>query len=430
MKHLLYLVFLVVGTINAQIENKAAATKRTLILGAFIHIGNGITFENGALGMVGSKITVVKNALTYTVNRSEWDTIIQANGKHIYPGFVAPNSTLGLTEIDAVRATRDFDEVGYINPHVRSQIAFNTESKVVAATRTNGVLVTQSTPRGGLISGQSSLMHLFGWTWEDATIKANDGIHLNWPTLVMRKWNGESVDKSPSTSYHKDKANLIDFFKQAKAYLNSDTKSKQDIRFEACRNLFEGETRLYISVNELQEILDVVDFVKELAIKKPVIVGGYDAWRAAQVLKEYKIPVMLARVHSLPLRENDPIDLPFRLPYLLQQAGVQFCLQNEGDMEAMNARNIPFLAGTAMAYGLTEEQAIESVTYSSCKIMGIDKTHGSLEEGKTATLFISTGSALDMKTHNVEYFFINGEFLLPVNTQTDLKNKYEGKYKR
>lgn len=402
---------------------------RTLILGAQIHIGNGQFFENGAIGMVGNKITLVKNALSYTVNRTDWDTIIQADGKHIYPGFVAPNSTLGLTEIDAIRATRDFDEIGILNPHIRSQIAFNVESKVVATTRTNGVLITQSTPRGGVISGQSSLMFLGGWNWEDATVKANDGMHLNWPSLVSHKWNGSSVDKGVSAEYQKDRAEIVDFFKQAKAYLNAGKTDSPDLRFEACRNLFEGDMRLFINVNEMQEMLDVVDFVKELGVKKPVIIGGYDAWRIAQVLKEYKIPVMLSRLHSLPLRENDPIDLPYRLPFLLQEAGVQFCLQNEGDMEAMNARNLPFLAGTAMAYGLTEEQAVQCVSLSACKIMGIDASFGSLEVGKNATLFISSGSALDMKSHNVEFFYINGEKMLPVNTQTELYGKYSEKYK-
>ena len=139
---------------------------------------------------------------------------------------------------------------------------------------------------------------------------------------------------------------------------------------------------------------------------------------------------MLLRLHSLPEKEEDPIDLPYKLPALLQAGGVKFCLQNEGDMEAMNARNIPFLAGTAKSYGLTEEQAIQSVTLSSCEIMGISKEYGSIEEGKNATLFVSVGSALDMRTNNVTLALINGQFISLDNNQLELYRKYSEKYKK
>lgn len=109
-----------------------AQPRKILLENATVHIGNGQLFEKGLVGIIEGKITLVRNALAYTYNRDDWDTIIDLNGQHLYPGFVAPTSTLGLTEIDAVRATIDFQEVGTYNPHVRSLIAYNCESDVLA----------------------------------------------------------------------------------------------------------------------------------------------------------------------------------------------------------------------------------------------------------------------------------------------------------
>ena len=139
---------------------------------------------------------------------------------------------------------------------------------------------------------------------------------------------------------------------------------------------------------------------------------------------------MISRLHNLPHNEDDAIDLTYKLPYLLHEGGVKFCLQNEGDMEAMNSRNLPFLAGTAKAYGLTEEQAIQSVSLSSSEIIGISEKYGSIEIGKNATLFISEGNALDMRTNKISLVLINGEFVEINNRQKALFKKYSDKYRK
>jgi imidazolonepropionase-like amidohydrolase len=190
----------------------------------------------------------------------------------------------------------------------------------------------------------------------------------------------------------------------------------------------ESAARVYFHATELQQILDVIDFANKFNLKFPVIVGGYDAHLAGKRLKDAKIPVMLQRLHSLPENEEDAVDLPFKLPSLLQKEGIKFCLQNEGDMEVMHTRNLPFLAGTAMAYGLTEEEAIRSVSLSPCEILGIDKNFGSIEVGKSATLFVSKGSALDMRTNQISLILSNGKFISVRNFQTDLFDKYYKKY--
>ncbi len=421
---LLFVLF--AGNLHAQKE------KSILFTNAYLHVGNGETMESAAVGIVGDRITVVKNSLTYTPQPNQYDTIIDLKGQHMYPGLVAPNSTLGLTEIDAVRATLDFDEVGFLNPHVRALIAYNVESDVIATVRTNGVLITQITPRGGRITGSSSLMHLDGWNWEDAAVRADDGIHLNWPSSFPG-WD-KSVDgeeaKKRRNEYAENKQEVYNFFTMAKAYTEKKEHATPELRLEAMKGCLHGSKRLYIHASELQQLLDIIDFCREFKIPFPVIVGGYDSYLVTSQLRDAKIPVMLQRVHSLPENEGDPIDLPYRLPSILQAAGVQFCLQNEGDMEAMNARNIPFLAGHTTGFGLTREQALRSVSLSACEIMGIDKEYGSIEEGKKATLFISTGAALDMITNNVTSALMDGVWVDLNNRQKDLYMKYKKKYEQ
>lgn len=400
-----------------------AQQPRTLLVNGFLHVGNGETIPTAAIGVVGDKIVLVKNSLTYSVKRSDWDTIIDLKGQHVYPGFIAPNSTLGLTEVDAVRATRDFDEVGMFNPHVRSMIAYNVESAVIATVKTNGVLFCQVTPRGEMISGTSSVMHLDGWNWEDAVVKADDGIHVNWPSSVQTYQRGK-LNPQKHEKYEERKKELMEFFRLAKAYTGT---GEKDIRLEAMKEVFSGTKRVYFHANEIQQLLDIIEFKQLLGLAFPVIVGGYDSYLVLDRLKDAKIPVMLPRTHSLPELESDAIDLPYKLPSLLQQAGILFCLQNEGDMEAMNARNIPFLAGTAQAYGLTEEQAVASISLNAAKIMGMEKQIGSVEEGKKATLFVSKGNALDVLTNDVTLILVDGQFVSTRNRQTELYEKYKNK---
>jgi len=400
-----------------------------LLQNGFAHIGNGKIVNKSSIGIKNGKILFVKNALTYTVNKSEWDTIIDIKGKQVYPGFIAANSTIGLTEIDAVRATNDYREVGHINPHVRSLIAFNTDSKVLYTIRTNGILVCQPTPRGGLISGTSSVMAMEGWNWEDAVYKADDGIHINWPTKYYNTgWWAEPGVIKPNPNYKKTIEQLVTFFNSAKAYNAEYKTDNKDLKMEAMKSIFDGKQRVYFHVSFAPEMNDVIDFSRSFNLNYPVIVGGYDAHLLADRLKENKFSVMLENPHHLPHFEGDFPSINYELPFKLQQAGVLFCIQNSGSMEVMNTRNLPFIAGTAMAYGLTEEQAIAAVTLNAAKIMGIDNRIGSLEKGKDATLFISDGNALDMRTNNVILAYVKGNQIDLTNHQKQLSAKYHAKY--
>ena len=409
-----------------------AQTKSILLLNGTAHIGNGKVIENSAIGFKNGKLTLVADAAAIRINKGDYDTTISIAGKHVYPGIIAANSTLGLSEIDAVRATRDMADVGGYNPHIRSVIAFNSDSKIPPTVRTNGVLIAQVTPRGGVISGTSSILELDGWNWEDMAMKTDDGIHLNWPRMFKRDWEkNEDANEVPplkkSDDYEKQKNEMKKFFADAKAY-NESASAEKNLRLEAMKGIFSGSQSLFIHANYVKEIEDAVNFSKEMGVKKIVIVGGTDAWVVTDLLKENNVSVMVNRVHDLPNKADEDIDLPYKLPYLLQKAGVLFCLENSGDMEQIQSRNIPFLAGTACAYGLTKEEALAAITLNTAKILGIDSKAGSLEEGKDATLFVSTGDALDMKTNNVEWAFIRGKKLDLSNEQKALYEKYKTKY--
>ena len=177
--------------------NFAKADKPILFMGATAHLGNGETIKNSLISINNGKFEIVADATLIRIDPSAFDTIIKLDGKHIYPSFILPNTILGLNEINAVRASNDYKETGRVNPNVRSLIAYNTDSKVIPTVRSNGILIAQITPRGGLISGQSSIMHLDGRNWEDAVVKKDDGIHVNWPKSYYNTgWSFERRDFS------------------------------------------------------------------------------------------------------------------------------------------------------------------------------------------------------------------------------------------
>ncbi len=411
----------------SQVPSKEQS-KSILLINGTAHLGNGKIIENSALGLDKGKLILVEDFNAFQLTSVKFDTVINVSGKQIYPGLISVNSTLGLTEIDAVRATRDFNDVGEINPNIRSLTAFNAESSIIPTVRSNGVLLAQITPRGGLISGTSTIMELDAWNWEDAVYKMDDGIHLNWPEKIKEKESDEDSSQPKKIDKNNEQIFLLkEFFSNAKAYSVELNPKEKNLRFEAMRDIFTGKKTLFVHADLVKEIMQAINFGKEFEVKKLVIVGGYDAWLIPDFLKENNIPVMVRRVHELPIRNDEDLDLPYKIPFLLQKAGILFCLDNSGDMEAMNTRNLPFYAGTAAGYGLTKEQALMSVTLNTAKILGIEKTTGSLEAGKDATLFISTGDALDMKTNNVEIAFIRGKIIDLENHQKFLYRKYSEK---
>ena len=284
----------------AQTAVVTPSTKAILFKGGIAHLGNGRVIENSLIGIKDGKIILITDAATARIDGSVFDERITITGKHVYPGIIAPSSTIGLNELDAVRATNDFSEVGYINPHVRSLISYNTDSKIIPTIRTNGILLVQASPRGGLISGSSSIMKLDGWNWEDAVLKADDGIHLNWPEMNAPKIIRET-DQSYNErvkNYNTSISNVTNFFADAKAY-SQIVHDEKNIRFEAMKGIITGEKILYVHTNSLKDIIELIAFTKKFEIKKYVLVGARDAYLATAILKENNVPVILAMRMSI-----------------------------------------------------------------------------------------------------------------------------------
>lgn len=408
---------------NAQQTPAEKQSQIISIVGATAHIGNGQVIENSLIILENGKIKQVVSNQNSTVQPE--GQVIDAEGKHVYPGFIAPNSTLGLVEIDAVRATDDEDEVGSYLPHIRSLIAYNAESKIVESMRPNGILIGQITPRGGRISGTSSVVQFDAWNWEDAVVKADDGLHINWPRNFSYSWRNRSY--SPNKNYQKQVDELSTFFAKSKAY-HQKTSVETNTVYEAMVPVFEGDKRVFIHVDSEKGILDALGFKKEFGLEHMVIVGGSESHKVASQIKSADIAVLIQRIHKVPQFEGDDYDLPYKLPKLLNDAGILVGLENSGQMERMNARNLPFYAGTAVAYGLDKKEALKMITLNTAKILGIDSFAGSLEQGKDATLFISEGDALDMMGIKISHAFIQGREVSLETHQTELYKRYSKKY--
>jgi imidazolonepropionase-like amidohydrolase len=422
MRNTYILILLIIGTLaSAQKKNKFA------LINATAHLGNGTVIDKAFISVNNDKIEMCMSVVGYRPDYKMFDTVIDLEGKHIYPALINANNVLGLHDAYSVRATRDLQDVGYVNPHIRTLIAFNTDNKIVPTIKTNGILYTQVCPRGGLICGQSSIMALEGWNWEDAELKADDGVHVNFPQSISR--SGEDDDKALKV-YNENVAVLNDFMKNSQAYYVSGKADEKNLRFEAMRGVFSGEKRLYVHADKAKDILAAINFCKHYEIKYPVLVGVKEAAKVLKDLKASNIPVMVVRVHDLPDKNDDDIDAVYKLPAMLQKEGILFCLSTEGDteMEAMNSRNLPFLAGSAVAYGLTKEEALSAVTLNTAKIMGADKRIGSIEENKLASLVVSEGDILDMKSSIITHAFIAGKAVNLSNQQTELYLKYKNKY--
>lgn len=393
------------------------------IQGATAHLGDGTVMEDSIIIFEEGVITAISGPMGPVKGN-----IIDARGKHVYPGMIAPAKSLGLIEVNAVRASDDEDEMGDFIPNVRSIIAYNAESRVVESMRPNGVLLVQTTPQGGRISGTSSIVQLDAWNWEDAVVKMDDGIHMNWPNSFRRGrwWAGEERGWRPNKDYAKQTKAITDYVSSALTYGKTAPESVNEA-YQAMQGLFDGSKKLYVYTNGQREIIDAISQMKNAGVMHIVLVGGYEAYKATDFLKQHDIPVLVRQTHALPYLDDHDYDLPYKLPKLLTDAGILVGLQN-ASMSNFQTRNLAFYAGQVVGQGMDKEAALQLVTSNTARILGIDDTYGSLAVGKSATLFISEGDALDMRTNQLTHAFIDGRMISLETHQTELWKRYSKKY--
>lgn len=382
---------------------------------AVIHVGDGQVIKDGTIVFTNGKITSVGMDAPPASAK-----VIDCSGKQVYPGLIDANTDLGLNEIDAVRSTRDEYELGDINTEIRSLVAYNTDSKIINTVRSNGILLANVIPQGGIISGTSSVVQLDAWNWEDAVYKKDGGMHFRMPMLERAS---EKEEPQKEALQHIDEVRT--FFRQAKAYLEESTHEHTNLKFEAVRGLFDKTQVFYVHCELVKEIMIAVEFAKEFGFRT-VIIGGTDSWRIADYLKLNNIGVILNQMHTLPAFQDDDVADTYKTPYKLQQAGVLYCIADAD--EQSRYRNLPFDAGVAAGYGLTKEQALQAITLNAAKLLGIDDRTGTLQAGKDANIVVSDGDILDMRTSNIIYAFIQGRQINLDNKQKQLYRKYMTKY--
>ncbi|WP_086047951.1 amidohydrolase family protein [Hugenholtzia roseola] len=414
---------------SAQVPLPASPQQKAIVIqNVTLHDGKGNVLEKATLRFEEGRITQIETGEAATL--LEGAERIDGSGKHLYPALILPNTPLGLSELDAIRQSVDMAEVGALNPNVKAQVAFNVESDVVATMRPNGVLYAQITPRGELLGGNSALMALEGWHWEEATRKAEVGQHLYFPSSILPSgWWGEQGDFKPNAENRaKQIAELSQLFEEAAAYAQKKEKNlitEKNLKLESLTGLFTGEKTLFLHADWAKDIVESVLWAEKYQVKRIVVVGGSDAHKIIDFLKQHRISLILTRIFRLPTRIDDDYDLPFRLPAILAAAQIPFCLSYEGDMEVMGGRNLPFAAGMAVAYGLDKEAALRAITFEAAQILGVADDIGSIEVGKKASLLLVTGDLLDMQHSKIEAAFLEGRRLDLRDRQLLLQQKYE-----
>lgn len=383
-----------------------------------------IVFDRGKIVAVGTNVTIPQNA-----------DVIDGTGKHVYPGLMSPDTYIGLMEIGAVRASRDFAETGRINPNVRAEVAVNPESEIIPVTRANGITTFVTSPRGGLISGLSAVMMSDGWTWEEMTLKAPAALVVQWPLMtIARGWWVTKSEEEQKKDRDKALMELAEAFRDARAYVAAKNAEGQkgipyhntDVRWEAMIPVLEGKVPVAVSATEVQQIQAAVAWAQQEGVKL-IIRGGHDAWRVTDLLKKHNVPVLAGGIHRLPARRFEKYDEPFTLPKKLYEAGVPFAIIS--DDEAPHERNLPYHAAQAAAYGLPKEEALKAITLYPAQIFGVADRIGSLEVGKDATLIVTNGDPLEIATR-VEMEFIQGRNIDLTSKHTMLYEKYKEKYRR
>ena len=439
MKKIILLNVLFLNLIFSQQTPAPTQDKSVLIFGGITHVGDGQIINNSVIGFTDGKIDLIASSeenwtdkllnMFSDSNNKKYDTIIDASNQHIYPGIIALNSNLGLVEVDAVRASVDDDEAGTYLPEIRSIIAYNAESKAVESMRPNGVLVAQIAPNGGVISGSSSVVQLDAWNWEDAVIKYDQGLHINWPSPYTfgRWWLGEERGLKANNNYNKQVNDLKEFFDKSKANMN--LYKSMNLKSRSMKAIFEGESKVYLYADDEKEIVDGVLFFKKFGINKIVIVGASEAKNQLDFIKENNIPVVVKQPYRFPQSvDSDPRET-FMLAKKMIDKGILVSIDPSGAPQSrVSIRNLPFYAGSFSSYGIDKEAALSMITLNPAKMLGIDSEFGTIEIGKSATLFISKGDALDIISNNVTHAFISGRNISLETHQTRLWRRYSNKY--
>ncbi len=423
---LLAALLLISVRVSAQFTPAPAAVQAAPVLlqGATVHVGNGTVLQNTDVLLVGGKITQVATGITAPAGAQ----VIDVRGQHLYPGLIAMDTYLGLSEISAVQSTNDFAETGSLNPNVHALVSFNTDSHIIPTVRSNGVLLAQVVPVGGMVTGRSVVVQLDAWNYEDAAISPDEGLHIRWPNM-RPGGNDPKAQTEARERLTKNLESLDKLFTDAAAYRAAKAAGQNktiDLRLDAVAYYLEGKGKVYLHADDGTQLTAALNFAEKFKLRA-VVVGGYEFQPVANRLVNLNIPVVVYHTHNLPARADDDYDYMFKLPALMRSAGITVAIGGESAWQNLN---LPFYAGMAAGHGLTREQALEAITLTPARILGIEGRLGSIEVGKDATLVVSTGDVLDMRTSQLTHAFISGRQLNLADKFKTLNERFKVKYSR
>src|SRR5438270_2325654 len=379
-----------------------------------------IVIRDGKIVAVGANVTAPRGAL-----------VIDAKGLHAYPGMIDSGTEIGVSEVGSVRETNDVGELGEFNPQLRVEVAVNPESEHIPVTRANGitsVITLPSAGRSGIIAGQSALMHLDGWTWEDMAVSKSAAMELAFPTIetvTFRFPEGRTTTPYAEVKreYDKHLRELNEFFERARRYQQAkaakDPDLKEDLKFEAMLPVLEGKLPVMIMAVRERAIRDAIAFADKHKIKI-IIAGLREPGKTLPDLKSRNTPVVLGPTLALPLEEDDPYDAAFTLPNQLFKAGIPFAFAT---FSSSFSRNLPYQAATAAAFGLPKEEALKAVTINPAQFWNAADQVGSLEAGKSADIILTDGDPLETRTQ-IKRVWIRGKDVDLTNKHTRLYEKY------
>lgn len=409
-----------------------ATPKKFALTHGTVHTVSGPVLENatvvvddGKIVAVGANVAAPSDAIVY-----------DCYGKHVYPGFVAANTMIGLIEIGTIEGSNDTQETGDINPNIRAEVMINPDSDLLPVGRVNGITSALVVPGGGAIHGLAALVHLDGWTREDMTVQSAVGLAVDWPNpSPARGWWVQQSDEEQAKARDAATAAIREAFTDARAYEQARAAEGKagvpahdaDVKWDAMRRVVRGEIPVLLRAETYAQIQGALAFVDEMQLKKVILVGGRDAWLLAAELKARDIAVILGGTQAMPPRRSDPYDAAFTIPARTAAAGLRWCLSDGGgNWGAANVRNLPHHAGLAAAFGLDRDEALKSVTLYPAQVLGVADRVGSIEVGKLADLQITDGDPLEVTTHCVQVF-IGGRPIPMDNRQTRLLQKYDAK---
>ena len=411
-----------------------AAPSSYAIKGGKVFTLAGPAIENGTVLIRDGKIAAVGAGIAIPADAQ----VIDATGLEVYPGMFDPITQIGLNEVSAVSATVDLNELGDYNPELVAATAVNPASAHIPITRANGITEVIAAPgttgfdlqSGGLIAGQASAFNLAGWTMDEMQINRSVAMVINWPSIQTRTFDFAtfSIKEKPyadvKKEYDKSVNALGDWMDRARHYAQAKEKGspalyERDLKLEALVPVVQGKLPVLVIADEARDIRNAVDFCTKQNLRM-ILGSGAEAWKVKELLKDKKIPVVLAPTNRLPEQEDTPYDKPYTEPSELFAAGIPIAFSSFG---TSFSRRLPQYAGTAVAYGLPHDEALKAVMLNAAQIFGLADQLGTLEPGKIANIIVTSGDPLELQTQ-VRCLFIKGQLTSTDNKHRELYEQY------